>query len=263
MESIVNKLGFFDFFNSIIVGMFTIIGCFCITLQFRWKISIKCFRYLIYKKEVNILFLVLCLFSLVITSYILGILCHSIFDLFTSKENALKKIITRLFEKDSCIENPKRRDRYAVIAKRIFDNNGINYSTTKGQQPYVIWDYELNNYFFTYCLYQVQLRGLDKKPEKFRDIEGLSKSFCVSSVALFFVLIGVGIVSWNTNYVPLFLFWGEAISLVISSRLFYVYRIKALTNRVRLTLSLYDAIYEKESCDTDRITLIIDQLNLY
>ena len=72
MESIVNKLGFFDFFNSIIVGMFTIIGCFCITLQFRWKISIKCFRYLIYKKEVNILFLVLCLFSLVITSYIVS-----------------------------------------------------------------------------------------------------------------------------------------------------------------------------------------------
>lgn len=257
MESVVNKLGFFDFFNSIIVGMFTIIGCFCITLQFGWEISKKCFKYLVDQKEVNILFLGLCIFSLITTSYMLGILCHEFFNICTLKRNTFKKIITRLFEKDSCIENPKRRDRYAVIAKSIFDNNGINYKTTKGHKPYVVWDYELNNYFFTYCLYQVQIRGLDRKTEKLRDIEGLSKSFCVSSAVLFFVLIIVGIVSWNTNPVPILWVLGEAMLLLISSILFYVYRIKSLKNRVRLTLSLFDAIYEKESRNTN-VTLIID-----
>lgn len=248
MENIVDKLGFFDFFNSIIVGMFTIIGSFCITLQFGWEISKKIFTYLVDTSEVNILFLVLCIFFMITVSYILGILCHEIFDLLDLKFNILKIIISKLFEKDSCIKNPKRRERYADIAKEIFDNNGIKYLRTKGDHAYIIWNYDLNDYFFTYCLYQIQIRGLNKKTEKLRDIEGLAKSFCISSVILLFVLLGVGIKSWNTNPVPLILLLAEVILLLISSVLFFVYRTKAIKNRVRLTLSLYQAIYEKESC---------------
>ena len=81
MDSVIEKLGFFDFFNYIIVGMFTIVGCFSITYQFGWETSDKIFSYLTNTVEVNTVFLVLCFFSLVTVSYIIGLLCHEIYSL--------------------------------------------------------------------------------------------------------------------------------------------------------------------------------------
>ena len=246
MENIVDKLGFFDFFNAIIVGSFTIVGSFCITLQFGWDVSKKVFLYYARAQEVNVLFFVLCLFSIIVVAYILGILCHEIFDIIDDRFGTFKKIIERLFESDSCIENPVRRNRYASLATIILDNNCIESRRTRGIPSNIEWNHDLNNYFFTYCMYQVQIRGLNKKTEKLRDIEGLAKSFCVSSIILFFVLLGVGITSWNTNYLSTVVFFVEAVSLIMGSIFFCFYRKKALENRIRLTLSLYDAIYEKE-----------------
>ena len=53
MDSVVEKLGFFDFFNLIIVGMFTIVGFFSITYQFGWNISNEVFLYLVNTVEIE------------------------------------------------------------------------------------------------------------------------------------------------------------------------------------------------------------------
>ena len=76
MENVIEKLGFFDFFNLIIVGVFTIIGCFGITYQFGWGISNEVVRYLVNTAEVNTILLALFMFSIITVSYIIGMLCH-------------------------------------------------------------------------------------------------------------------------------------------------------------------------------------------
>lgn len=247
MDSVVEKLGFFDFFNLIIVGMFTLVGCFGITYQFSWDISNKIFSYLVGTAEVNTLFLVICVFSLITVSYIIGLLCHEVFSLIDRKIKTFDKLITNLFTNKSCIKNQKKKDRYANLAKKVFDDNGIEYSLTKDNSPGLDWNWELSNYFFTYCVYQVQIRGVNRKLEKLRDIEGLAKSFCVSGILLLAVLFGAGIVSWDTLSLPGYVYWIEAILLAAISLIFNEYRKKALKNRIRMTIDLYGAIYNSES----------------
>ena len=246
MDSVIEKLGFFDFFNYIIVGMFTIVGCFSITYQFGWETSDKIFSYLTNTVEVNTVFLVLCFFSLVTVSYIIGLLCHEIYSLIDRAVNPLnifKKLIENLFNDNSCIENEIKRKRYTIIAKAIFEKNGIEYSWDLDVHSSKKWSLELNNYFFTYCLYQLQIRGLNRKTEKLRDIEGLAKSFCVSSIILLAVLIAEGIMYRNALPISGRVFWGEVLLLIVICIIFIQYGIKALKNRIRMTLSLYDAIF--------------------
>ena len=188
MERIVDKLGFFDFFNHIIVGLFTIIGCFDISIQFSCAISKDVFSYLVKRNEVNMLFLALCLFSIVTVSYILGLLCHEFFSLIDDKIiKTFEKLNRELFTEKSCVDNQLKRNRYKKLAESLYKNNNIPYK--KSSQK----DTDLNNYFFAYCLYQLQIRGLNTKTEKLRDIEGLAKSFCVSTFLLFVILILAGI----------------------------------------------------------------------
>ena len=245
MESIVEKLGFFDFFNLIIVGMYTTIGCFIITYQFGWSASNEVVHYLTSKSEVNTILLVLCFSSIIAISYIIGMLCHEIYSL-VDNDLTFIILITNLFQEGSCIDNQRKRKRYADIAKMVFDKNGIKYSVTKDDPPVINWNWELNNYYFTYCVYQLQVRGLNRKTEKLRDIEGLAKSFCVSNIFLLAVLLGGGLLSWNTFTLPKYVFGVEVILLLTISFIFNEYRIKALKNRVRMTISLFEAVFDKE-----------------
>ena len=148
MERIVDKLGFFDFFNHIIVGLFTIIGCFDISIQFSCAISKDVFSYLVKRNEVNMLFLALCLFSIVTVSYILGLLCHEFFSLIDDKIiKTFEKLNRELFTEKSCVDNQLKRNRYKKLAESLYKNNNIPYK--KSSQK----DTDLNNYFFFFFLY--------------------------------------------------------------------------------------------------------------
>ncbi len=246
MENAVARLGFFDFFNHIIVGIVTILGIFTITIQFGWDISENVFSYLVSTPEISTLFLVLCIVSIIALAYILGLLCHEIFSLIDDHTTA-DRIIKDLFdENNSCIENKKRRNRYAELAKIVFDNNGVKYDKNPEKTIGIDWNFELNNYFYAYCLYQVQVRGLNSKPEKLRDIEGLIESFCVSTILLLIALIILGFTSWTNSTIAAEWFAGEMISLPILFFLFCLYRKRTLRNRIRMIFSIYEAIYDKE-----------------
>ena len=246
MESVVEKLGFFDFFNLIIVGIFTIVGCFGITYQFNLNITNEVFTYLKDTAAVNTLFLVLSISSIITVSYIIGLLCLVVFNLIEKKTKTYENLIQGLFTKKSCIENEKKRIQYAKLAKIVFENNKIQYKPKEDDPTGLEWDLDLSNYFFAYCLYQLQIRGLNKKPEKLRDIEGLAKSFCISSVLLLAVLIGVGEAYWNTFLLPDIIFFIEFVLLIVIFVLFILYRINVLENRIRMTLALYEAVYIKD-----------------
>ena len=250
MESVVEKLGFFDFFNLIIVGIFTIVGCFGITYQFDLEISKKIFTYLKDTAEVNTLFLVLSVSAIITVSYIIGLLCLEAFNLIDKKLKTFDNLVKDLFTRDSCIENEKKRIQYANIAKTVFDYNGIDHEPREGNPSGLEWDWSLNNYFFTYCVYQLQIRGLNRKTEKLRDIEGLAKSFCISNVLLLSVLQVVGGMHWNTFLLPYYFVFIEVILLIVIILIFIVYRKNALKNRIRMTLALFEAVYIKETMDS-------------
>ena len=244
MESVIEKLGFFDFFNLIIVGMFTIVGCFSITYQFGCGISRGVALYLVNTVQVNTILVALCIVSIIAISYIVGMLCQEVYSLIDN-ELFFITLITHLFQMDSCINNQIKRERYAALAKIIFERNDIDYSNALSTE----WCWELNNYFFTYCLYQLQIRGLNKKTEKLRDIEGLAKSFCASTIILLAVLLGSGFASWNTFTLPRFVFVMESLLLLVISIIFHEYRKRALKNRIRMTLSLYESVYDSEKAN--------------
>lgn len=307
MENVVEKLGFFDFLNLIFVGLYTIVGCFIIAYQFGWDISNNIFTYLVNTTEVNALFLILCIFSLISISYIVGMVCHELFHTIDRlKNDTFHTLIENLFNENSCVDNKIKRNQYAALAVIIFKNTGIK--NKKGElitERNTKWDYDLNNYFFTYCLYQVQIRGLHKKTEKLRDIEGLAKSFCVSTFCLLLLFMGVGLLSSNTFFLTALFYWIEAVFLffiicvfykhwrktlnksnrkvcvflilvilivggaiswdmyslpaliygieavllTVISLTFYKYREKALKNRIRMTIALFEAVYESEKTD--------------
>ncbi len=246
MENAVEKLGFFDFFNHIIVGMFTILGLFSITIQFGWDKSITALSFLMNTREVNALFFVLSIVTIIAVAYILGLLCHVIFSAYDN-HRTINTLITNLFDqKDSCIIGQKRKGRYVELAKILFDKHNIEYPKGSSNDPGVNWDFELNIYFYTYCLYQVQIKGLDKKPEKFRDIEGLLESFIVSLLFLDVVLFITGYFRWTDIIIPDWAFVAEIFMLLGISNILYRHRIAVLKNRIRMTLSLYDAICNQE-----------------
>ena len=255
MDNVVDKLGFFDFLNYIIVGMYIIVGGFIISYQCGFDVSESIFDYLINKDDVNSLFLALSVFSIIAIAYILGMVCHEVFSLIDDhKSKSFETLMKNMFTKDSCIGNSKKRERYKTLAREIFDNNGVKYSNIdKGSE--IEWTSELNNYFFAYCVYQVQIRGLNKKLEKLRDIEGLAKSFSVGSILLLALLCGCGVVttlcdcgvlSWGFHSFPIPVYVFEAVALIAITAVFVKYRKKALKNRVRMTLALFEAIYDKE-----------------
>jgi len=240
MGNAIEKLGFLDFFNHIIVGLFIILGLFCISIQFGCNISNNVLAFLLTTAEVNTLLLVLCIVSIIAVAYILGLLCHEVFSTLDNHKTA-DRIIANLFEeKDSCIDNKKKRKRYEELAKKIFDDNGIEYQKKSNKDSGIEWNDELNNYFYAYCLYQVQIRGLNGKPEKLRDIEGLAESFCISSVFLLAILLIIGHFFWNTRAIPDLAFVIEAFMCPVFGAIFYVYRKRVLENRIRMILSLYN-----------------------
>ena len=246
MDNVVEKLGFFDFLNYIIAGMYTIVGAFIISYQFGFNTSKSIFKYLVNQNEVNFLFLALSVFSIIAIAYILGMVCHEVFSLLDDlKAKSFETLMEGMFTKESCIDNSKKRERYKILAKEIFDNNGVEYSNTN-KSAEIEWTSELNNYFFAYCVYQVQIRGLNKKLEKLRDIEGLAKSFCVSSILLLALLCGCGVFRWNYYSLPILVYVIEVGALIAITVVFVKYRKKALKNRIRMTLALFEAIYDKE-----------------
>ena len=146
--------------------------------------------------------------------------------------------IDNLFEDSELITNSIKRKKYKQYAEDIAKKKEL-FTENK-----IIYDKELSSYFFAYCVYYIQVRGKDKKLEKLRDIEGLSMSL---SLIFLFLAFGSGIAfiisSLYSNDCILF----EIINFganVFLSILFDCYAERALKNRIRMTLAVYEA--EKE-----------------
>lgn len=241
MENIVEKLGFFDFLNLIITGLFTIIGTFAIAYQYKVDITIQILNYLMSKKQINLLFFTLCLFFILSIAYIVGMVCQELYKLVD--ENILKsfdRLIRDVFENNGFIKNSQKKQRYIDIKQEILKLNN-------GSQDNNCLDN--NQYFFNYCEYQLQIRGLNAKTEKLRDIEGMAEAFCTSNILLSLLLVYCSKCKRITYKLPLFYFRGELIVLILFAIIFCFYRKRALKNRIRMTFALYEAIYDYERKD--------------
>lgn len=149
--------------------------------------------------------------------------------------------IENIFEDCNIIPNNIKRKIYKRYAEDIikekfsFEQNDTGLAYTKE---------DLSNYFYAYCVYYIQIREKNKKTEKLRDIEGLAMSLSLaflmltisSTIALVIILCG------SSNG---FLF--EILNLgtnMIFSILFDCYAERALKNRIRMTLALYEVEHD-------------------
>ncbi len=243
MENLVDKMGFFDFFNHIIVGMYTIIGVFFILYQFNSKVSQSAILCCLCQTEINSLFLIICIFLILAISYSIGLVCHELFSILdTYMIKSLDNLMKSLFSNNSCITNEKKKERYKTLAKEIFNKNEIKFNKLKNGE--ISWNKDLAEYFFVYCLYQVQIRGLNKKSEKLRDIDGLARAFCISNALLLATLVLCGMFYGDNYFLSIRFFISEFVLLMIMILMFNRYRRKALRNRVLMTFSLYESIHD-------------------
>ena len=146
-----------------------------------------------------------------------------------------EKYIDNLFEDSNLIINSIKRKQYKQYAEDVMKEKELF------SEKEIVYDKELSSYFFAYCVYYIQVRGKDKKLEKLRDIAGLSMS-----LSLIFLFLALGSVIalaicylYSIDYI---LF--EIIYFIINvslSILFDCYTERAVKNRIRMTLAVYEA----------------------
>lgn len=104
--------------------------------------------------------------------------------------------------------------------------------------------------FFTYCIYYLHVKGLDKKTEKLRETQGLSELFsCVFYLApLVSIMIFAfqRLFSYDVNLVMQFVV-STCIFCFLMGLIFYKRYKIACRNRIRMVLSIYDACTEREN----------------
>ena len=163
----------------------------------------------------------------------------------TTEQSCMKNI----FSESGPITNAKKRDRYQKLAKDFISQT----PTLSGESEPLKQD-DVLSYFFAHCAYYIQVKNLNRKTEKLRDIEGLSAS-------LSFVFLGLAIFSFLTILINAYqiiinqqnryeeIVWSIIISFIgiIFSVLMDCRTEKSINNRIRMTLAIYDVEKRQET----------------
>lgn len=152
-----------------------------------------------------------------------------------------------IFSDPNLITSEIKRLIYKRYAKKIIKRKEL--------PEEIINESELSSYFFAYCVYYIQIHGKDKKLEKLRDITGLSMSLSLVFLSLTLGAIVVMIISLVDNIFNKKILF-EIIVIFANagfSILFDCYAEKALKNRVRMTLALYEVEYDNNSLEKYQI----------
>lgn len=169
--------------------------------------------------------------------------------------------INTIFTKNGPITNKNKRIRYKELAQQLVAKNLSNKYGKIPQKIFLDNNPKLVSYFFAYCIYYIQVCDKNKKTEKLRDIEGLSKSLSLTlsilSLVSVITTILLSIMEWQgiktiwklkaaygtTGIVFAFI---SIIVCVICSIAFDYRTERTLINRIRMTLAIYEAEMDRE-----------------
>lgn len=163
--------------------------------------------------------------------------CLSFFKRFYSKVRKMD-FVKKIFADEKLIKNKFKREQYKKYAESIAEKKGIFPPNS------IILNDELSEYFFAYCIYYLHVRNKDGKTEKLRDIEGLSEGFSMA----FTILTVIAIFVAAYGFFEQILKGEDLIKYLMASTLcpflsiLFDYRTeRAVKNRIRMTLALYEA----------------------
>ena len=240
MDGVFEKFSVFDFFNLIIGGTLFILGlgvCFYpnIDKNFIDKLTD------ISTEKVILGTIVLIGISLVLGSVISEIE-YLVFYYMLRWED---KLISKCLVDFRVVGNMRKYEIYREKARRYFRQEGYNKKVNEFTE-------EESSAFFAHCVYYTQIRNQHKKSERLRDVTGLSGILavvfgilviCDILICIRYFIFGVNILS----SLILFLFYS-----ICAGALTFRYR-RALKNRIKMVLAVYDVSVEKEKSEDKEI----------
>ena len=230
MDSAVEKFSAFDFLNLIIAGIvfLTTLGL-CHYQQA--KLLLLGLAGAIGESKFLLIIVILAILSIsLVIGSIFQIIGHWIIK---EKLGWEKKLIRTCLLNEKIFDNDFRINRIQSKARAYFELSNDEKFTKMQSEA-----------FFHYCLYYLQVNGMDRKPEKLFETQGLSELLvCVfgatplTSVLLYviearcFCEIGMDLHLVAVLYVLCFL---------LAFAFYYRYKISCI-NRIKMILSIYDA----------------------
>lgn len=205
MDSVVEKQGFYDYINHIIVGFVFLLGIEVILIgQGVYPIS-HLYGYLIdwsvFNSNNNLVFTIIGAAILILVCFIIGAMAQEVhINLFEinhkkkgkkfKKEDKRRTMISRFWRKtnrpsygeiiftdEEFFGNSLKYNSYWNLAVALVKDKSLNVDLKKNKEV-------LSSYFFAYCDYYNQVNGNHKKAEKLRDIEGLTLELSLIFTAL-------------------------------------------------------------------------------
>lgn len=232
MDSLTDKFSVFDYFNLIIGGAIFWLGVgICNETQLAEALSHICGEV-----ETSSVLVFLLIVLAIIVTYITGAVlnegAHLIFKKgFKWEETKIKNCLID----EEIIGNPIKLHRYKQKASYYL--NGTNSEVQQKFEP------DQCAAFYAYCVYYIQVRNQNQKPERLREVQGLSGLLtCV------FAAIPIGSIILSPDNISIcericanlkeyLLCFALAVIFLIKHRRDTLYRI-------RMVLAVYDACYD-------------------
>lgn len=240
MENILNRFSMFDFFNVLATGATFLFGLEMLNLYiFQYFFSLVSQSISANGRESNIVFIIF-IIGVLFVCYMIGSIfqesCSYIQDKgFKIQDKAMKSFLTD----SNVINNETRQLALKKEAAKVFNSKGILFDK-ENITP------EQNHYFYAYCVYFIQIRGLDEKTEKMRTLHGisgmLSLCFFVLSFIGFFRVSYLCIIDNNLS-IPLFVTF---IAYIILSIIFWYRMKKDIYYRIRMVAGIYEVASDRE-----------------
>lgn len=282
LDSLIEHQGFYDYLNHFISGAVFIIGFEIITKLFGFSLIQKAYEFiglLPFSNNENEFLWNVCVIALFgIVSFLIGVAAQELYGIIydhhsaninPNGEDIISNYIFRLFHKTTVrkcvhnmlikggpITNRHKLDQYINLANDFIEQT----PTLVEDKNKLLSSPDFASYFFAYCVYYIQIKSQNRKTEKLRDIEGLSEALSLIFLTLTFLSAIATIISYysyaaNSQADPI-----RCIASVIICAIYGFFSIlmdcrteKAIKNRIRMTLAIYDVEKRQENKQTPNV----------
>lgn len=234
MDSVAEKFSIFDYFNLLIGGFVFLLGLWICEypsssqIMVIWSTAIGESTFLLIPSFI----------SLIAASFLIGSVINTISECFYKRVLGLEeKAIGNCLIKDNIVGNSEKFRRYKEKANAHFFLGSLSDNKKNAEQ-------QCSDYF-AHCVYYIQIRNQDKKPERLREVQGLS--MLLSGVfALIPIINFLTAASTHTLCQSACLrLWTYLIFLSFSVIFGFKYN-KDMHNRIRMVLAVYDVCLDHE-----------------
>lgn len=242
MDSIAEKFSIFDYFNLLIGGMIFIFGVGLCNYSETKTILLSISETI--GSSTFLLIIGITLF--IVVSYVIGTVINEIGHWFFKEnrkweQNLVKKCLISL----DVVGNKAKLESYKKKASKFlssqvpdfnkeFENNGNGYTE------------DHCSYFFAYCVYYIQIHNQDKKPERLREVQGLSMLLTCVFALIPLVDMMISIIPGNVLNCVCVNFGIYVLCAVFTFIFVQKYK-RDIKNRVRMVLAVYDAYMDAEN----------------